>query len=535
VALDKTRGLNYDLSRLLHGIHTGSVALPDFQRDFDWTTSDVRALLATVLSGWPIGSLLLMDAPTERFFALRPIEQAPPLREDVEMIVLDGQQRLTALYHSLYGRGPIRYALRIDIIDDEQSIDSLDEAIVAIPEEEWLRKYSTEGDQLQSSLIPMNALRDASEFFQWRDEALRQLPAYDGPDLTDLYRRLLGGLHRYDIPAVVIDPSVPAAGIARIFERVNRMGTPLGTFDLVVAKSFSATFNLRNEWDSAQSEYPRLEAFLGSDGLGVLSVIALRRSEDVRQKAILDMPGSSVRDGWHAAAAAMDEAIAFLTANLGVWNPDWLPYKSLLTILAALSYDLDLASNEELIRHWFWRASFERRYDVASNTRAVSDYRTLLRGAPPRWATGPLNLIEDDILECNRKQFGTLHRAFTCLLASRRPADALTGTAFDWTSINEGTTPDASMAPVFPRGYEGNDSAHLLTLAMVLTARANVRKIAPHSFEILDRGALTQQLMPSVLSDTTSVNRFVRSRLQLLVKHLSEELDASVRLFTRDE
>lgn len=534
MGLDKTRGLNYDLSRILHGIDRGLVALPDFQRDFDWTTSDVRALLATVLSGWPIGSLLLMVDPPERFFNLRPIEQAPPLREDVETIVLDGQQRLTALYHALYGRGPIRYGLRVDIIDEAQSIDSLDEAIVAIPSDEWVRKYSTPFDQVRSNLIPMTALRDASEFFEWRDAALSGYPAYDGADLTDIYRSLLGGLHRYDIPAVVIDPDVPPAGIARIFERVNRMGMPLGTFDLVVAKSFSPSFNLRIEWDSARRDYPRLDAFFGDDGLGILNVIALRNSEDVRQKAILEMPGSAARDGWRPAAEAMDRAIKFLSSRLGVWNPDWLPYKSMLTILAALSYDRDLSEDSELIQLWFWKAAFERRYDVASNTRAVSDYQLLLTGSMPPWAQGALSLIQEDLLECNRKQLGTLHRAVTCAIASRRPLDAWSGEMLDWRTIDGGAVPDVTMVSVFPRGFDSDNSTHLLTLAMVLTTQANARKIAPYSFNALNREALTQQLVSDSLADDMAAATFVRGRYELLLEHLRETLNTGIRVFTRD-
>lgn len=536
MALEKTRGQSYDLSRLLRGIDTGQVALPDFQRDFDWSTSDVRALLATVLSGWPIGSLLLMGPPPERFFNLRSIEQAPPLSETIETIVLDGQQRLTALYHALFGRGDVRYGLRIDLVDGEQSIDSLDEAIVAFPKEEWERRTPGPGAQLEANLIPMTALRDASDFFVWRDEAVREYPVYNGPDLTDLYRTLLGGLHRYDVPAVVIDPAVPPAGIARIFERVNRMGMPLGTFDLVVAKSFSASFNLRTEWDEARARYPRLAAFFSDSGLEVLSVIALRNSEDLRQKAVLDMPGSAVRDGWSGAVEAVDSAITFLSGRLGVWNPDWLPYKTILPVLAALSYDRDLSERPELLRYWFWKASFERRYDVASNTRAVSDYRAIARGLVPTWAQGPLVLTLEDLLECNRKQFGTLHRAFTCLIASRRPADALTGEVLDWDAIDDGSVADATMTTVFPKGSGGTPGAHLLTLAMVLTAQANARQIAVNPSVVLNRSALGVQLVPLDLEGGVppSPDMFVRHRIDLLSDYLADSLGASVRIASRE-
>lgn len=537
MSLDKTRGLSYDLAKILSGIAGGRVALPDFQRDFDWTTNDVRALLATVVSGWPIGSLLLMADPPVKLFNLRAIEQAPPLSAEIDTVVLDGQQRLTALYHALYGRGSTRYGLQINLIDAEQSIDSVDEAVVAFPRSEWDKKYASSGDQLRAYIVPMTALRDAATFFEWRDEAKAAFPLYDGPDLTSLYRNLLSGLHGYDVPAVVIDPDVPPAGIARIFERVNRMGLPLGTFDLMVAKSFSPGFNLRDEWANTRRDYPRLDAFLGDDGLSVLSVIALRNNEDVRQRAVLDMPGSAVRDGWGAAVIAMNHAIGFISSRLGVWNPDWIPYKNVLTIIAALSYDNDLSNYARDAEVWFWKTALERRYDVASNTRAVSDYRELLATEEvSTWDKAPVTLVREDMIECNRKQFGTLHRAFICLLARLGPADVVTAESLTASSLDDGLVPDVVLASLFPTGYPAGEAgpAHLRTLGMVLVKRASSRKVAGLSFDDLHDGPATAQLVPDPTADDIPVDRFAAIRLSLVVNAISEITGRSVRVLGRD-
>src|SRR5687768_2418808 len=104
-----------DLVELLDGIDAGQVALPNFQRDFDWTDSDVRALLATVLNGWPMGSLLLIEgnAATRDFYDPRAFEYAPPLAKTPETIVLDGQQRLTSLYTALYDKSESVHAVAL--------------------------------------------------------------------------------------------------------------------------------------------------------------------------------------------------------------------------------------------------------------------------------------------------------------------------------------------------------------------------------------------------------------------------------------
>src|SRR4051812_38900516 len=90
-----------DLVPLLDGVACGELALPDFQRDFDWVETDVLALLVTVFSGWPAGSLMLMRGKP-LLFKLRGFDEGPPALSRVGYVVLDGQQRLTSLYHALY-------------------------------------------------------------------------------------------------------------------------------------------------------------------------------------------------------------------------------------------------------------------------------------------------------------------------------------------------------------------------------------------------------------------------------------------------
>jgi uncharacterized protein with ParB-like and HNH nuclease domain len=41
----------------------GRLVLPDFQRDFVWKPTDVVKLLSSLLNGYPIGGLLVMENP----------------------------------------------------------------------------------------------------------------------------------------------------------------------------------------------------------------------------------------------------------------------------------------------------------------------------------------------------------------------------------------------------------------------------------------------------------------------------------------
>lgn len=86
---------------LLCDIRNGKVGLPDLQRPFVWKNSKVRDLLDSMLKGYPIGYVMIWQTP-EGYETFNPIgtDDKPYMRPDY--LVIDGQQRLTALLSSIY-------------------------------------------------------------------------------------------------------------------------------------------------------------------------------------------------------------------------------------------------------------------------------------------------------------------------------------------------------------------------------------------------------------------------------------------------
>ena len=95
---------------LVQKIHEMELALPDFQRDFVWEPRRTAELLRTIMSRYPAGSLLFWRLGGENAgFAAREIEGAPQLIRKPQELILDGQQRLTALYQALTRSGDEHY------------------------------------------------------------------------------------------------------------------------------------------------------------------------------------------------------------------------------------------------------------------------------------------------------------------------------------------------------------------------------------------------------------------------------------------
>ena len=89
---------------LVEQAHEGKICLPNFQRDFVWTREEVADLVRSIVRGYFIGSLLLLRCdPNNPPFApvfLRGSKPAYAMPRP-ELLVLDGQQRLSSLIYAL--------------------------------------------------------------------------------------------------------------------------------------------------------------------------------------------------------------------------------------------------------------------------------------------------------------------------------------------------------------------------------------------------------------------------------------------------
>jgi hypothetical protein len=94
---------------LMQSIRQMKTQLPDFQRGWFWDDEHIRSLLASVSLSYSIGAVMLLHTGNEDVrFKLRLVEGVlsdhPPAPE---CLILDGQQRLTSLFLSLYSGQPV--------------------------------------------------------------------------------------------------------------------------------------------------------------------------------------------------------------------------------------------------------------------------------------------------------------------------------------------------------------------------------------------------------------------------------------------
>lgn len=87
---------------ILSDVKNGRVGLPDLQRPFVWQDNKVRELLDSMMKGYPIGYIMLWASPDDYENTVH-IGKNEKMYKRPNDLVIDGQQRLTALLAAMYG------------------------------------------------------------------------------------------------------------------------------------------------------------------------------------------------------------------------------------------------------------------------------------------------------------------------------------------------------------------------------------------------------------------------------------------------
>lgn len=445
------------LEYLLQQIHNRDLALPDFQRSFVWEPNGTRELIASIIRGFPAGNLLFLRGGSKVFLP-RAVEEAPPLDGHApQLLMLDGQQRLSSLYQALYGVGNHRFFVDIAAVMDGADIESAVKVFSANRAKPW----STIAGQARFLMFPLARFKT---FADWRDEVIDERGDLDGDArralrsyLNKIETAVVKPILTYNFPTTTLSDSTPTEAVCTIFETLNRTGIKLSVFELITARAFAQGERLRERWDDALEKNPVLGDFV-IDPYYVLQTIALRAGLVPRRGVVVAMDVSTIVDHWDAAIAGMANGVTMLRDECGVLMPKWLPYAPMLPTLAAAwqwvheAQGAASGARRLKLQRWFWCATFAGDYDNAPNTRADADM-PLLR----EWLQGgePPPVVRDFEFDPAQWPMVTvrqraLYRATMALLLRHRPLDfheavPLTRTVIESTAVDD--------HHVFPRGY----------------------------------------------------------------------------------
>lgn len=369
------------LRGLLESVKNGEIVLPDFQRSFIWEPEDVRELISSVIGNYFIGSMLMMNCSRDESpFALRLIEGVEEINPNVKIqslvkILLDGQQRTTALFYALHelniplkGRkSPHRFFINLEKALNEEWDEAVE--IVSIGDKKRYKKLSSD----TNLFIPLSLFKDIGELGKrYRDHE-------NFSKIIEFANKFLN----YQIHVVELPNNTNLNKIVEIFERINRTGEPLSIFDLVTARLYKYGIKLRNLLENADKKYEFIKDKKVPPEF-ILKVIALIRGKEPKRKNLLELSPDNFEKDWKEACRFLENAYKRLTDlknGYGVLDfKKWIPYSTMIVPLAALLHfiekeklDNEFAYNK--INIWYWSSVFLNRYDQAVDTTSWEDFK----------------------------------------------------------------------------------------------------------------------------------------------------------------
>ena len=207
----------YMIENLLAKVREGEIAIPEIQRPFVWDAIQVRDLLDSLYKGYPVGYLIAWRNPDVK---LKDGKVALG-----KMILIDGQQRVTALTATVLGHQVVnkeyrKVRIRIAFHPIKQHFEVMNTAIEKDPA--WLpdvaRVISGECDLFDAfeAYVEHNPTAD-------RKQVKQSLSA-----LADIAKKQIG--------LIELDHDLDIETVTEIFIRINSKGTVLSQADFAMSK-----------------------------------------------------------------------------------------------------------------------------------------------------------------------------------------------------------------------------------------------------------------------------------------------------------
>lgn len=207
----------HPIETLLTWVKSGEIAIPEIQRPFVWDATKVRNLLDSLYRGFPVGYLIAWRNPTVK------LKDGTPSAG--KRILIDGQQRVTALMAALLGRDVLTKnyeTLRICIAFHPQ-----DERFeVANPA---IRKDVAWIDDVADVFSPEASLTELTDRYAARN------PDADRRRVSLVLEKLRKIINNY-VGVIELGDDLDIETVTEIFIRVNSAGTELSQADFAMSK-----------------------------------------------------------------------------------------------------------------------------------------------------------------------------------------------------------------------------------------------------------------------------------------------------------
>lgn len=308
--------------------------------------------------------------------------------------LLDGQQRLTALWRSLHNTYPDRTYL---VGFEEDVINPSKKLPFVYGQARWTKngkRYPMWVDDPKQcwsrNFIPIHLLRpeDMEEKIDdWVEKAIADKDDKDTVKfqaykyVKKIINELRIKVREFNLPYLSLPPNTPKEVALDVFIKMNTSSVRLSTYDIVVALVEEETGkSLHDHVENLAEKIPRAAQYADLPEL-VLDVVALQQNRIPSQAGYRGLDYTKMLDSWDKVLKGIEGMVGFLEDE-SIFDAQRLPSYTALPIIAALWEHLplqpdSLGNARHLLRRFFWRACLTSRYEQSSTTNALQDFRGL--------------------------------------------------------------------------------------------------------------------------------------------------------------
>lgn len=395
---------NRNLENWYGKIKRGEIKLPRFQRFEAWDRHRICSLLQTVIHNLPLGITLVLevDVNDEKFIS-RFLKTAPQKSNRVLEHLLDGQQRLTALWRSFNNNYEWEtYFVYIEEFDSYDQDEERDDMSLFFKGRYFKKngvKYPLWCDEpakiLARGFIPVHLLKPEDihgEIDTWIEEATGELEPKEDfeqykeflefkKSVSDKIKDLRSVIANYNLPYLSLPAETDKSVALNVFINMNTNSKPLSTFDIIVAEVESVMGqSLHDLQEKLNTENSNIAKYSELSDM-ILTTSALLQDELPNQRGAWDMDKKVLVENWPIMSAGLSRMAEFLK-NEGIYDRQRLPTNAVLSVIAALYSVIPesgdkLGQDELLLKKYLWYAFFTDRYENSAPTNAYADFKAL--------------------------------------------------------------------------------------------------------------------------------------------------------------
>lgn len=388
--------------QLIDKVQHGEMLLPEMQRRYVWPATRVRDLLDSLYREYPSGTILVWETDKDIETKELAVKATKSPTTSQQLLLLDGQQRITSLAAILSGHpvhvrhrkrpieilfnldhpeGPPTQALEVDESGASDDLEEDDDETFDLQEELRNRTFVVASRALQNNPLWVSV---SSVFGKKDSEILRRIGITSDDSRWDKYSERLQRLRKIqDYPYVmqVLEKKLSYEEVTEIFVRVNSLGIKLRGSDLALAQISSRWTGFMRLCERFAKGFDQDEAYLLDSGL-LVRMLVVFATQQSRFRTVGRINQEKLKQAWEDAQTGIEFAVNFVRSNAQIDDLNLLSSPFLLipiAVYAHLKWGRISRDDEKALLKWFFWAHMRGHYSGSAESVLDSDLATIFR------------------------------------------------------------------------------------------------------------------------------------------------------------